>query len=125
MSHQKIIQDLIAWIDEHIDQPLNIDVVAKKSGYSKWYLQRMFRTVTHQTLGDYIRQRRLLLAAVELRTTERPIFDIAMDLVMSRSRPSPAFSVGSLIALPAIIATACNFIARALTPTRVIAPSIA
>ena len=37
MSHQKIIQDLIAWIDEHIDQPLNIDVVAKKSGYSKWY----------------------------------------------------------------------------------------
>ena len=24
MSHQKIIQDLIAWIDEHIDQPLNI-----------------------------------------------------------------------------------------------------
>lgn len=125
MSHQKIIQDLIAWIDEHIDQPLNIDVVAKKSGYSKWYLQRMFRTVTHQTLGDYIRQRRLLLAAVELRTTERPIFDIAMDLVMSRSRPSPAFSVGSLIALPAIIATACNFIARALTPARVIAPSIA
>lgn len=31
MSHQKIIQDLIAWIDEHIDQPLNIDVVAKKN----------------------------------------------------------------------------------------------
>ncbi|MCL8380105.1 helix-turn-helix domain-containing protein, partial [Escherichia coli] len=80
MSHQKIIQDLIAWIDEHIDQPLNIDVVAKKSGYSKWYLQRILHTVTHQTLGDYIRQRRLLLAAVELRTTERPIFDIAMDL---------------------------------------------
>lgn len=39
MSHQQIIQTLIEWIDEHIDQPLNIDVVAKKSGYSKWYLQ--------------------------------------------------------------------------------------
>ena len=89
MSHQKIIQDLIAWIDEHIDQPLNIDVVAKKSGYSKWYLQRMFRTVTHQTLGDYIRQRRLLLAAVELRTTERPIFDIAMDLGYVSQQPIP------------------------------------
>ena len=43
----------------------------------------------------------------------------------ARSRPSPAFSVGSLIALQAIIATACSFIARALTPARVIAPSIA
>ena len=80
MSHRDIIHTLIEWIDEHIDQPLNIEAVAKKSGYSKWYLQRMFRTVTRQTLGDYIRQRRLLLAAVELRTTERPIFDIAMDL---------------------------------------------
>ena len=40
----------------------------------------MFRTVTHQTLGEYIRQRRLLLAAEELRNTRRPIFDIAMDL---------------------------------------------
>ena len=63
MSHQDIIQTLIEWIDEHIDQPLNIDVVARKSGYSKWYLQRMFRAVMHQTLGDYIRQRRLLLRA--------------------------------------------------------------
>ena len=80
MSHQQIIQTLIEWIDDHIDQPLNIEAVAKKSGYSKWYLQRMFRTVMRQTLGDYILQRLLLLAAVELRTTERPIFDIAMDL---------------------------------------------
>lgn len=80
MSHQQIVQTLIEWIDDHIDQPLNIDVVAKKSGYSKWYLQRMFRQVTHQTLGDYIRQRRLSMAAEELRTTQRPIFDIAMDL---------------------------------------------
>ena len=125
MSHQKIIQDLIAWIDEHIDQPLNIDVVAKKSGYSKWYLQRMFRTVTHQTLGDYIRQRRLLLAAVELRTTERPIFDIAMDLgYVSQQTFSRVFR-RQFDRLQAIIATACSFIARALTPARVIAPSIA
>ncbi|WP_105640882.1 superoxide response transcriptional regulator SoxS [Cronobacter dublinensis] len=79
MSHQEIIHALTQWIDEHIDQPLNIDVVAKKSGYSKWYLQRMFRTVMHETLGEYIRKRRLQLAAQELRTTRRPIFDIAMD----------------------------------------------
>lgn len=101
MSHQDIIQTLIEWIDEHIDQPLNIDVVAKKSGYSKWYLQRMFRTVTHQTLGDYIRQRRLLLAAEALRTTQRPIFDIAMDLgYVSQQTFSRVFRRGS-IALPA------------------------
>ena len=90
MSHQDIIQTLIEWIDEHIDQPLNIDIVARKSGYSKWYLQRMFRTVMHQTLGDYIRQRRLLLAAEALRTTQRPIFDIAMDLGYVSQHTFPA-----------------------------------
>jgi AraC-like DNA-binding protein len=95
MSHQDIIQTLIEWIDEHIDQPLNIDIVARKSGYSKWYLQRMFRTVMHQTLGDYIRQRRLLLAAEALRTTQRPI---------SRSNPSRGYSAGSLTAPPATTA---------------------
>ncbi|MBS0849851.1 superoxide response transcriptional regulator SoxS [Citrobacter sp. JGM124] len=79
MAHQDIIHTLTEWIDLHIDQPLNIDVVAKKSGYSKWYLQRMFRTVMRQTLGEYIRQRRLQMAAQELLTTKRPIFDIAMD----------------------------------------------
>lgn len=79
MAHQDIIHTLTEWIDAHIDQPLNIDVVAKKSGYSKWYLQRMFRSVMRQTLGEYIRQRRLYMAAQELRTTQKPIFDIAMD----------------------------------------------
>lgn len=29
MSHQQIIQTLIEWIDDHIDQPLNIEAVAK------------------------------------------------------------------------------------------------
>lgn len=96
MSHQQIIQTLIEWIDEHIDQPLNIDVVAKKSGYSKWYLQRMFRTVMHQTLGDYIRQRRLLLAAQALRSTQRPILISQWIWAMCRSRPFPASSAASL-----------------------------
>ena len=40
---------------------------------------RMFRTVTKQTLGGYIRERRLTLAAEALRQTQRPVFDIAMQ----------------------------------------------
>ena len=111
MSHQKIIQDLIAWIDE-LSSRLTLMSSQKKSGYSKWYLQRMFRTVTHQTLGDCDSPAPSVTGRLELRTTERPIFDIAMDqeLPWSLSRPSPAFSVGSLIGTPAIIATACSLL---------------
>ncbi|BDH47521.1 AraC family transcriptional regulator [Salmonella enterica subsp. enterica serovar Choleraesuis] len=78
--HQEIINSLLQWIDANIDKPLSIEAVARKSGYSKWYIQRMFRSVTHHTLADYIRQRRLTLAAEALKNTHKPIFDIAMDV---------------------------------------------
>lgn len=76
---QEIIHSLTHWIDQNLDKNLSIDEVAAKSGYSKWHLQRMFRTVTKQTLGGYIRERRLTLAAEALRQTQRPVFDIAMQ----------------------------------------------
>lgn len=77
--HDDIISTLTDWIDDNLDKTLSIDEVAAKSGYSKWHLQRMFRAVTKQTLGGYIRERRLTLAAEALRQTQRPVFDIAMQ----------------------------------------------
>ncbi|WP_428944948.1 superoxide response transcriptional regulator SoxS [Pantoea sp. FN060301] len=77
--HDEIIQTLTDWIEDNLDKTLSIDEVAAKSGYSKWHLQRMFRTVTKKTLGNYIRERRLTLAAAALSQTQRPVFDIAMQ----------------------------------------------
>jgi AraC-like DNA-binding protein len=34
-----IIQDLIDWIDNHLDSRLDIDTVARRAGYSKWHLR--------------------------------------------------------------------------------------
>ncbi len=79
MMQEEIIHSLTDWIDQNLDKTLSIDEVAAKSGYSKWHLQRMFRTVTKQTLGGYIRERRLTLAAEALLQTQRPVFDIAMQ----------------------------------------------
>ncbi|VTR16959.1 Right origin-binding protein [Serratia fonticola] len=42
MDRANIIHDLLNWIENHLDQPLLLDNVAAKSGYSKWHLQRMF-----------------------------------------------------------------------------------
>nr|WP_282101948.1 hypothetical protein [Morganella morganii] len=43
MDQTNIIRDLLRWLDEHLDQPLSLDNVAAKAGYSKWHLQRMFK----------------------------------------------------------------------------------
>ncbi|MDF7670465.1 MDR efflux pump AcrAB transcriptional activator RobA [Orbaceae bacterium ESL0721] len=79
MNQVSIISDLIVWIEKNLEQPLSIDHVAQKSGYSKWHLQRMFKEVTGKVLGTYIRQRRLTYAALSLRMTSKPILDIAMQ----------------------------------------------
>lgn len=46
MDQASIIHDLLDWLESHLDQPLALDNVAAKSGYSKWHLQRMFKEVT-------------------------------------------------------------------------------
>ncbi|TPV77138.1 helix-turn-helix domain-containing protein [Klebsiella pneumoniae] len=59
MNTGAIIQDLIDWIDNHLDSRLDIDTVARRAGYSKWHLQRIFKEHTGQPLGEYIRAKKL------------------------------------------------------------------
>lgn len=79
MDQVGIIRDLLDWLDSHLDTPLTLDHVAAKSGYSKWHLQRMFKEVTGQAIGSYIRKRRLSKAAVALRLTSKSILEIALQ----------------------------------------------
>ena len=79
MDQAGIIRDLLIWLEGHLDQPLSLDNVAAKAGYSKWHLQRMFKDVTGHAIGAYIRARRLSKSAVALRLTARPILDIALQ----------------------------------------------
>ena len=45
MNTGAIIQDLIDWIDNHLDSRLDIDTVARRAGYSKWHLQRSSKNI--------------------------------------------------------------------------------
>ena len=39
MDQAGIIRDLLNWLEDHLDQPLALNNVAIKAGYSKWHLQ--------------------------------------------------------------------------------------
>ncbi|WP_075183548.1 helix-turn-helix domain-containing protein [Pantoea sp. 1.19] len=80
MSHTDFIEDLIAWIDNNLEGKLDLDTVARRAGYSKWYLQRMFKHHTGISLGEYIRNARLKDAATRLANSQAPIMDVAMSL---------------------------------------------
>ncbi|EBS9914454.1 DNA-binding transcriptional regulator RamA [Salmonella enterica subsp. enterica serovar Dublin] len=37
----QVIDTIVEWIDDNLNQPLRIDDIARHAGYSKWHLQRL------------------------------------------------------------------------------------
>ena len=56
------IQDILAFINENLSEDLSIDRLSGKFYISKYYMMRLFKQETGYTLGQYITQKRLLLA---------------------------------------------------------------
>ena len=68
----QVIDTIVEWIDDNLHQPLRIDDIARHAGYSKWHLQRLFLQYRGEP-GRYIRERKLLLAARDLRDTDQAL----------------------------------------------------
>lgn len=79
----EIVDIIVNWIEEHLEEGLNITVVAARAGYSKWHLQRAFKAQKGITLAAFIRLRRLDQAAQYLVNSSESILTISMDLGFS------------------------------------------
>jgi AraC-like DNA-binding protein len=53
---------IIRYIDDHLSQELNMDLLAEQVYMSKFHMMRLFRAGTGLSINTYITQRRLLLA---------------------------------------------------------------
>ena len=60
------IQRAVDYIEMHITEPLDYDEIARQAFSSGYHFQRVFGILCGWTLGEYIRNRRLTLAAGEL-----------------------------------------------------------
>lgn len=78
MYQLEVVKVILKWIEENIRGRLSLNDVTYRVGYSKWHFQRMFKETTGRVLGQYLRERRLSHAALELRLTSKPIIDIAL-----------------------------------------------
>lgn len=78
-QHQLLVESLSEWIEQNLDKRIVIDDIAERAGYSKWYLQRLFKEVTGDNLASYVRRRRLMRAAAELKRTDKKIMDITLQ----------------------------------------------
>ncbi len=78
MSEIKQLQDAVDYIEDHITEELTCSEIAKQVYISEFHFQRLFSILCGYTVGEYIRNRRLALAAKEIQSSEKSIIDIAM-----------------------------------------------
>jgi AraC family multidrug resistance transcriptional activator len=82
----QVIDTIVEWIDDNLHQPLRIDEIARHAGYSKWHLQRLFMQYKGESLGRYIRERKLLLAARDCANQTSASMKSVCATGMTRSR---------------------------------------
>lgn len=72
------MEQAIEYIENHITDRLDYDDIASAAFCSSYHFQRMFAVFSGCTLGEYIRARKMTLAASELKNPETRIIDVAL-----------------------------------------------
>ncbi len=71
------IRKAIDYMETHLEENISAQDVAREVYMSSFFFQKGFALMTGYGLGEYIRNRRLYRAAVDLRETDEKIIDIA------------------------------------------------
>jgi AraC family transcriptional regulator len=78
MDWQDRLNRAMAWIEAHLCDELDWGVVAREANCSEFHFSRMFEVIMGLTVGDYVRRRRLSLAASELALGRSKVIDVAL-----------------------------------------------
>ena len=72
------IQESIDFMEQNLTEELEIEAIAGKAALSPFYFQRIFGALCGMTVGEYVRARRMTLAAQELSRKDTKVIDVAM-----------------------------------------------
>ena len=78
MEWMKRLNQAVSYIEEHLTEEIDYEELAKIACCSTYHFQRMFSYIADVTLSEYIRRRRMSMAAAELSTGKEKIVDIAL-----------------------------------------------
>jgi len=70
-EYESRMHRVIAYIDRHLDQPLDLRTLAEVAHFSPFHFHRIFAAWMGETLGDYLRRRRIEVAAMRLASQPR------------------------------------------------------
>lgn len=78
MDYLHRMNDALDYIENNLAGEIDYELAASKAYCSAFYFQRMFSFIADVTLSEYIRRRRLTLAAFELQNSKVKIIDLAI-----------------------------------------------
>ena len=68
----------LAYVEDNLTGEINPEKLAQIAGCSVYNYYRMFSFITDISLTEYIRRRKLTLAAIELRSSDIKVIDLAL-----------------------------------------------
>jgi AraC family transcriptional regulator len=71
------MKDALDLMEKKMEEPLDIEEIAKAAYSSPFHFQRMFHMLTGMTVAEYMRKRKLTLAAQELAMSSSKVVDVA------------------------------------------------
>jgi AraC family transcriptional regulator len=78
MEWSERMNSAINYIEENLAEDIDIEEAAKRACCSPFHFQRIFWVVAGITLAEYVRRRRLTLAASDLSSGKNRVIDVAM-----------------------------------------------
>lgn len=79
MNTREIIESCINYIEDNLHDRISLDDLSQHTEMSKFHLHRMFKSLTGETLMDYIQSRKLTSSIYELVNTNMRMIDIALN----------------------------------------------
>lgn len=79
-SLHPVVSEVIRYINENYTERLTLDMLSERFSTSKYYLSRLFKTVTGFSFVDYIAAVRIMEAQKRLRETDMQVTRIAEDV---------------------------------------------
>lgn len=79
MSYIPNVLRAVEYMERNLVNPISVSDVASAAAYSTFHFVRLFKALTGDTPGSYLRRRRLTEAAGELVRSRRRVIEIAID----------------------------------------------
>lgn len=79
MKYEDRIQRSVDYIDAHLTDPMDLAEIASQSGYSLSHFYRVFPAITGFSIKEFVRNKRLAMAARRLVSSKDRILDIALE----------------------------------------------